>query len=128
MKIVAALAACSLAISLPVLAHAATVNSAGGQVLINRGDGYKQVVGSTEGNPGDTVVANPGSGGTIVYADGCTVNIEPGTVVTIAASPPCASGTGGVSGTTFAIGAAVVGGGVAAALLLGKGGDKSASP
>jgi hypothetical protein len=114
-------------ISFSASVFAATVNSTGGQVLINRGDGYKQVAGSTQGNPGDTVVANPGGSGTIVYPDGCVVDVMPGTVVTIAAQSPCTAGTGtGINATTFALGAVVVGGGVGAAILLGQ--DKSASP
>lgn len=108
-------------------AIAATVNSTGGQVLINRGGGYQQVAGATEGNPGDTVVVNPGGSGTIVYPDGCVVDVSPGTVVTIGAQSPCSTGAG-PTGTTFAIGALVVGGGVGAAILLSQQDDKKASP
>ena len=112
-------------------ALAATVNATSGQVLINRGEGYMMVAGSTQGNPGDTIVANPGGSAQIVYPDGCAVDVSPGSVATIAAQSPCGSSSTSSSGlgtnaTMFVIGAAAVGGGVAAALLLQK--DKSASP
>ena len=89
------------------------------------------VAGSTQGNPGDTIVANPGGSAQIVYPDGCAVDVSPGSVATIAAQSPCGSSSTSSSGlgtnaTMFVIGAAAVGGGVAAALLLQK--DKSASP
>jgi hypothetical protein len=66
-------------------ALAATVNATSGQVLINRGEGYMMVAGSTQGNPGDTIVANPGGSAQIVYPDGCAVDVSPGSVATIAA-------------------------------------------
>jgi hypothetical protein len=106
---------------------AATVNAVSGQVLVNKGDGYQQVAGATEANPGDTVVVNPGGSGSIVYPDGCVVQVQPGTVATIAPSSPCTAGSG-FNTTTFAIGALVIGGGVGGAILLGQGGDKGSSP
>lgn len=105
---------------------AATVNSVSGQVLVNKGEGYQQVVGSTSANPGDTVVVNPGGSASIVYPDGCVVQVQPGTVATIAQTSPCQAGSAGTNTTTFILGGLAVGGGVAAAIMLGK--DKSSSP
>jgi hypothetical protein len=110
---------------------AATISATQGQVLVNQGSGYQQVVGSVDAGSGATVVVNPGGSAQIVYPDGCTVAVQPGSVYTISAQSPClAQGgqtTSGVDGTTLALGAVVVGGGVAALLLLNSN-DKSASP
>lgn len=156
MRAVAASTAVILAISFAGQAFAAQVRATGGQVLINRGEGYKMVAGTVEGGPGDTIVANPGGSAQIVYPDGCAVDVLPGSVAVINAQSPCsaastavtagsatttaansdtpsdagAGGSGGsssgLSGTALALGAVAVGGGVGAALLLGK--DKSSSP
>jgi len=110
---------------------AATVNVMQGQVLVNRGQGYEQVIGATSANPGDTIVVNPGGSAQVVYPDGCTVPVVPGSVVAIAPQSPClvtgATETAGINPTTLAIGAAAVAGGVAAVILLNQK-DKSASP
>jgi len=112
-------------------AFAAMVNATVGQVLVNQGSGYQQVVGSTEARAGSTVVVNPGGSAQILYPDGCSVSVQPGSVYTIQSQSPCLAADGGqassgVSGTTLAVGAVVIGGGVAALVLLNK--DKSASP
>ena len=145
MRVAAASTAVILAISFAGQAFAATVRATGGQVLINRGEGYKMVAGTVQGGPGDTIVANPGGSAQIVYPDGCVVDVLPGSVAVINAQSPCSSAgsnitTGaansetpsepssgtGINGSALALGAVAVGGGVGAALLLGK--DKSSSP
>lgn len=128
MRVSAAIFAFLFAIGLFSATFAATVNSTGGQVLVNQGNGYRQVLGTTEVKPGDSIVVNPGGSGQIVYPDGCSVQIQPGSVTTIAEASPCAAAGTGPGATTFAIGALVVGGGIGAAVLLRQGGDKSASP
>lgn len=154
MRVAAASTAVILAISFAGQAFAAQVRATGGQVLINRGEGYRLVAGTVQGGPGDTIVANPGGSAQIVYPDGCVIDVSPGSVAVINAQSPCsvsttttvttgsattssttadtpsdsgASGGGsGISGTALALGAVAVGGGVGAAMLLGK--DKSSSP
>ena len=110
---------------------AAMVNATQGQVLVNQGSGYQQVAGSVEAGPGARVVANPGGSAQILYDDGCAVLVQPGSVYTIAAESPCLAqggeATTGPSGAALAIGAVIVGGGVAALLLLNNK-DKSTSP
>jgi hypothetical protein len=126
------------AILFAAVAHAATVRAVQGQVLVNAGQGYRLVDGSTQMEPGGTVVANPGAIAEVVYAGGCRVTVQPGSVYLIAAQPPCQTGeptkTGGLpdkggspdtggssmgSGTAWALGAvAVVGGGAAAYFLI----------
>lgn len=118
-------------VSIGAPAFAATVTAVQGQVLVNRGQGYQLIQGATEVNPGDTVVVNPGGIAQIVYPDGCSMQFQPGSVVAIGPQSPCEaqqqSGQAGVNGTTLAIGAVVVGGGVAAIILLSQN-DKPASP
>ena len=128
MRVSAATFAFLFGIGLFSATFAATVSSIGGQVLVNQGDGYRQVVGTTEVKPGDSIVVNPGGSGQIVYPDGCSVQIQAGSVTTIAEASPCSTAGTGSGATTFAIGALIVGGGIGAAVLVGQGGDKSASP
>lgn len=121
------------AVAFAAAAHAATVRAVQGQVLVNAGQGYRLVDGSTQLEPGGTVVANPGAIAEVVYGGGCTVTVQPGSVYLVASQPPCRRGepteTGGLtdtggssgagSGTAWAIGAiAVVGGGAAAYFLI----------
>ncbi|MET0192838.1 MAG: hypothetical protein ABW200_05625, partial [Hyphomicrobiaceae bacterium] len=151
MRAVAASTTAILAICFAGQAFAATVRATGGQVLINRGEGYKMVAGTIQGGPGDTIVANPGGSAQIVYPDGCVIDVLPGSVAVINAQSPCSAsnatvtsgsatttsttpeplssdggGGSGISGTALALGAVAVGGGVGAAMFLGK--DKSSSP
>jgi len=126
-------------ISLNAAAWAATVTVSQGQVLVNSGQGYRLVDGSAQLEPGATVVANPGAIAEVVYPGGCTVTVQPGSVYVIASQAPCqkgepvqsggltdkspptsgGNGTTGGSGTAWAIGAAaVVAGGAAAYFLI----------
>jgi hypothetical protein len=70
-----------LFVSLPALA--ATVEVVEGQVSINRGHGFQQVAGTADAYASDSVMANPGGRGKIVYPDGCVVDVYPGAVVTV---------------------------------------------
>jgi hypothetical protein len=109
-------------------AGAATVLVVQGQVLVNAGQGYSLVDGSTQLEPGGTVVANPGAVAHVLYAGGCTVTVQPGSVYLVASQAPCQTGeptksgglpdnegSSGVSGTAWFIGGALVVGGGAAA-------------
>ena len=86
----------SLAVS--TWAYGATVNATQGQVLLNLGQGYKQVTRSSEAGPGAIVVANPGGNAQVVYPDGCSITVTPGMVYTIAPQGPCGSGGPGFGG------------------------------
>jgi hypothetical protein len=122
-------------VSFSASADAATVKALQGQVLVNGGQGYRLVDGSTQLGPGATVVANPGAVAQVVYAGGCAVTVQAGSVYVIAAQAPCENGqptkTGGLtektegpSATSWALGAAAVGAGGAGIYFL----IKSASP
>jgi hypothetical protein len=82
--------AAALAISGSV--QAATVNAVQGQVLVNSGQGYRLVDGSTQLEAGGTVVANPGAVAHVFYPGGCQVTVEPGSIYLIAAQSPCQTG------------------------------------
>ena len=74
-------------------AQAATVRTIDGNVLINRGGGYERVRGTSQAKVGDTVMASPDGAALIIYADGCTVTVRPGSVVSIAAQSSCKRST-----------------------------------
>lgn len=95
---------------------AAVIEPGVGDLSINQGQGFKPIVGSTPANVGDTVMVGPGGSASVVYEDGCKVNVKPGAVTTIAPLSPCASGSRADSddtwgwilgGTLFAIGIGV---------------------
>jgi hypothetical protein len=72
---------------------AATLEPGQGNLSINEGQGFQPVNGRIDANVGDSVMVSPGGGATVVYADGCKVNVQPGAVTTIAPLSPCASGS-----------------------------------
>jgi hypothetical protein len=142
MKCVAAVSAFYLGVWASPCAFATTVTVEQGQVLLNTGQGYKQIQGPTKANPGDMVVVNPGGMARITFDDGCVAEIQPPSVVTITSQSPCQQqkqlrkspparerqgGIEGISATTMMVGGILVGGGVTAAILLSHK-DKAASP
>jgi hypothetical protein len=72
---------------------AATVVPTTGDLSINQGQGFKPVKKRVEANVGDSIMVGPGGAATVVYGDGCKVNVQPGAVTTIAPLSPCASGS-----------------------------------
>jgi hypothetical protein len=140
MKCVAALSAFWLALWAGPCAFATTVTAEQGQVLLNTGQGYRLVQGSTSVNPGDMIVVNPGGMARITYDDGCVTEVRPPAVTAISTQSPCqqqkqsppqnepqGESQGGISTTHVVLGtAALVGAGVAALLYFGK--LKPASP
>ena len=143
MKCVAAVSAFCLGVWGSPCAFATTVTAELGQVLINSGQGYRLVQGSTNVNPGDMIVVNPGGLARITYDDGCVSEVRPPAVTAISSQSPCQQqkqsssqdepqgepqgGIGGISTTHVVLGTALVGGGVAAWFLL-SGKFKPASP
>ena len=101
------------------LASAATVNALQGQVLVNSGQGYRLVDGSTQLGPGATVVANPGAVAQVVYGGGCSVTVQPGSVYLVAAQAPCQAGESSQTAAPAAQGGSWVSG--STALLIGGG-------
>jgi hypothetical protein len=87
----------ALSIACAVLAAspswAAVVEPGVGDLTINHGQGFKPVTGPINANVGDMIMVSPGGNATIVYEDGCKVNVKPGAVASIAPLSPCASGS-----------------------------------
>ena len=109
-------------------AWSATLEPGQGNLLVNQGQGFQPVNSRIDANVGDSVMVGPGGSASVVYGDGCTVDVQPGAVTTIAPLSPCASGsyaqnTGGGElpcTTPVALGGCVlVAGGAAAAIGLG---------
>jgi hypothetical protein len=88
---------CALSIGCAVLAAspawAAVVQPGSGNLTINQGQGFKPVTSASNANVGDSVMVGPGGSATIVYEDGCKIDVRPGAVVTIAPLSPCAAGS-----------------------------------
>jgi hypothetical protein len=109
-------------------ALAASVEVVQGQVSLNRGAGYARVSGLTKAKAGDMVMASPNGRARVAYGNGCILEVEPGTVVTVPPEASCTPALGSHS-THYIIGGLVIAGGAGAAILLSSGSkDKSASP
>lgn len=102
-------------------AWAASVEPGQGPLTVNQGQGFRPVDNRVDANVGDSIMVGPGGSATVVYDDGCTVDVQPGTVTTVAPLSPCASGSyaqGNNNDNTGAeVGAAIVVGGVAGTLI-----------
>jgi hypothetical protein len=72
---------------------AATLQPGQGQLSVNQGQGFQPVNSRIDANVGDSVMVTPDGSATVVYDDGCKVNVQPGAVATIAPISPCASGS-----------------------------------
>lgn len=106
---------------------AATVNVDHGRVSIDRGNGYSRVAGPTQATAGDRVMASPGGWGRIVYAEGCVVEVKPGTVVVVQVDSPCKV-VGVMAMAPFTIGAAIAGTGFAISVIDNNDNNAPASP
>lgn len=72
---------------------AATLQPGEGSLTINQGQGFQPVNNRVDANVGDSVMVAPGGAATVVYDDGCKVQVQPGSVTTVAPISPCASGS-----------------------------------
>jgi hypothetical protein len=70
-------------------AAAATVTTEQGEVLVNRGTGFKPATQPMEVSSGDQVMVKPKGRGHVVFPDGCTVKVAPGAVFTVGDKSPC---------------------------------------
>ncbi len=73
-------------------ADAAKVVPVKGEILVNSGAGYHRIDGPVELKPGDSAIANPSAQATLIYEDGCVVDIVPGMVAWGELTSPCRSG------------------------------------
>lgn len=78
-----------LAIALPTVSLAASVDGVEGVVLVNRGKGFVPAIAPLDLKAGDKIMAKPGGSALLVYGPTCVVPIRAGTVVAVAAASPC---------------------------------------
>jgi hypothetical protein len=60
-----------------------------GPVSVNSGDGFQPALGPVALQPGDKVMADRGGNAVIAYGNNCNISVKPGSVVAVAATPPC---------------------------------------
>ena len=85
----------ALSVSSSVLAADASVAQLGavsGQVLVNKGDGFKAATPGTALRAGDRVIVRGKGKAGLKYADGCSVSLASGSMATINGATPCKSG------------------------------------
>jgi hypothetical protein len=100
-------------------AWAATLQPGQGALSVNQGQGFQQVNTRIDANVGDSVMVGPGGSASVVYDDGCTVDVQPGSVTTIAPLSPCASGSNAQNNPNFDWGGAMMLAGAAAGVGIG---------
>lgn len=118
---------------------AATIEPGQGNLSINQGQGFQPVNSRIDASVGDSVMVGPNGSATVVYDDGCKVNVQPGAVTSIAPLSPCASGSfaqdnnnnngpdwGAIGLGLLALGA--IGGGIYAVTTSGNTNGTAASP
>lgn len=74
--------------------YAAKIVPIQGEILVNSGAGYQRIVGAVELKPGDAAIALSNGQASLVYDDGCAVDVVPGMVAWVEPTSPCAAGTG----------------------------------
>jgi hypothetical protein len=82
------LAALSIAVASGV--QAAEIRPLRGEILVNSGTGYRVIEGRVEIDAGNAIFVRPQAQASLIYADGCSVDIVPGAVVWVRPSSPCA--------------------------------------
>jgi hypothetical protein len=87
------------------------ISSTGGNVLVNKGTGYRPVLGSMQLNAGDRIMVRRSGSGTLSFADGCVVDLVPG-LMTISDKSPCKVKAQGTVGGGFGVGLGAGGGGL----------------
>jgi len=96
---------CAVLLSAPNWAWASTkattIEPYQGVTLMNAGKGFKQIKKTTKAKAGNSVMVSPDGAATVVYADGCKVDVSPGKVTTIAELSPCASGSSAASDSNY---------------------------
>ncbi len=88
----AALAA--VAAAPPAFAQLAEVSPVHGEILVNAGAGFRLITGAARLKPGDATFARSKALGRLVYADGCSIDVAPGSVIWVRAQSPCRADAG----------------------------------
>ena len=85
----AGIALALLSIAVVSGAQAAELTPHRGEILVNSGAGYRVTEGMMELKSGDAIFARPQSHASLIYGDGCAIDIAPGSVVWVRPSSPC---------------------------------------
>lgn len=134
---------CVLAVQAAV---AATLTHQSGDVLVNLGSGFQPLTVPAEIPPGTQMMVRPGGSAFMKFANGCEIQVGPGSVWVVPQKPPCGelrkSSTEPANGTPkdgppppapgnatwFVTPLIVAGGGAAAIMLLTQGGGDDSKP
>jgi hypothetical protein len=136
-------AACLTVSGTAVEAATLKINSGAGDVLVNSGNGFRKVGGTSQVKTGDQIMVRTKGSAVVVYDNGCNITVNVGLVQTVVPEGLCSLGitdgtpvgpNGGPVTTTLVpptagevlIGAAVIGGGVVAIVAATR--DDGASP
>lgn len=117
-KFMFGVAGCMLLVSGSVTT-AATLQSVQGVIKVNGG----VVHGAHTVKGGDIVTAGANGSATIVYPDGCTLKVDPGTTVEVPAESTC-----NFAATEFLIGGGVLAAAVGGAIILTQDDDDKQTP
>jgi hypothetical protein len=77
-------------------APVASLSTQEGTVLVNTGDAFVTATESQALNAGDRVMVMEGGTATVVFADGCVLALESGSIVDVPASSTCAGSVASV--------------------------------
>ena len=130
MRIASRLVALGTAVAFSTSSFAATLSPGLGDVLLNRGTGYRPAKETMEVSVGDQIMVKPKGEAHLTYPDGCTVLLRPGAVYTVAAKSPCVN-KGASLETPASLNAETMFGaaaGIALGVVLLANKDKPASP
>jgi hypothetical protein len=122
--------ALSAAFAFTTSSFAATLSPGQGDVLVNRGTGYRPVKQTMEVSAGDQIMVKPKGEAHLTYPDGCTVLLRQGAVYIVTTQSPCVN-KGNLYETPASLSADAVfaaTAGVSLGMVLLSSKDKSASP
>jgi hypothetical protein len=84
-----ALIAAVASVALLPSVHAAKIVPLQGEIRVTSGAGFQRIVGAVELKPGDAAIAMPSAQASLIYDDGCTIDLVPGMVAWIEPTSPC---------------------------------------
>ncbi len=75
-------------------AQVAEVRPVRGEILVNTGVGFRAITETVQLKPGDVALAGDQASGSLIYEDGCRVDVVPGSLVWVRARSPCRADAG----------------------------------
>lgn len=75
-------------------AQVAEVRPVRGEILVNTGVGFRAITETMQLKPGDAALAGDEASGSLIYEDGCRVDVVPGSLVWVRARSPCSADAG----------------------------------